>query len=50
MTQMSLFSEDEKQEDFGDLVFCWFFRHWRTGKIIRAKGRPFCFPARTRKR
>lgn len=49
MTQLSLFPEEEKQEDYGDLVYCWFYRHWRTGKIVRAKDKPFCFPARVRK-
>lgn len=49
MTQLSLFPEVGKQEDLGDLVYCWFYRHWRTGKIIRAKDRPFCFHARARK-
>jgi len=45
MTQLELFPD--LQEDRQELVFCWFFRHPKTGKIVRAKnGHPFCFPAR----
>lgn len=50
MTQLSLFPEVGSQKDEGDFVYCWSFRHWRTGRIIRAKDRPFCFRSRTRKK
>lgn len=45
MTQLSLFPEQTKQDRKEDVVYCWFYRHWKTGKIIRAKDKPFCFPA-----
>ena len=50
MTQMSLFPDLSMEADAGDLVFCWYFRHWKTGRIIRAKDKPFCFHAPVRKR
>lgn len=47
MTQLSLFPEVNKQQvGEGNVIYCWFYRHWRTGKIIRAKDKPFCFRAR----
>ena len=46
MEQLKLFPSPEMTaEDRDNLVFCWFFRHWKTGQIVRAtKGHPFCFP------
>lgn len=48
MTQLELFpSPDLTAENRDDVVFCWFFRHWKTGQIVRAKnGHPFCFVKR----
>ena len=45
MKQLTLFHDpDYPEDDPSDLVFCWFFRHPKTGKIIHAKnGHPFCF-------
>nr|DAW58126.1 MAG TPA: hypothetical protein [Caudoviricetes sp.] len=51
MTQLELFPTPSMEaESLGELVFCWCFRHWRTGKLIRSTtGKPFCFRARKRK-
>lgn len=47
MTQLELFNDpDQLPEKAAKLVFCWFFRHPKTGKIIHAKnGHPFRFYA-----
>ena len=47
MTQLELFNDqDQLPETAAKMVFCWFFRHPKTGKIIHAKnGHPFRFYA-----
>lgn len=50
MEQIPLFPELDPKEEAKELVYCWYFRHWKTGKIIRAKDHPFCFTSSRCKR
>lgn len=52
MIQKELFPKpDARLRRNGPLVFCWSYRHAKTGRIIRSKsGKPFCFPAYPRRK